>query len=47
LTDDQPHTTFTELAQRTGLIPDAELDDFWATLEPASTTTSRRSTTTP
>jgi hypothetical protein len=36
LTDDLPRTTFTELAQRTGLIPDAELDDFWATLEPAS-----------
>jgi len=36
LTDDLPPTTFTGLAQRTGLIPDAELDDFWATLEPAS-----------
>jgi hypothetical protein len=36
LTDDLPRTTFTGLAQRTGLIPDAELDDFWATLEPAS-----------
>ena len=36
MTDDLPRTTFTELAQRTGLIPDAELDDFWTTLEPAS-----------
>ena len=36
MTDDLPRTTFTGLAQRTGLIPDAELDDFWATLEPAS-----------
>jgi hypothetical protein len=36
LTTDLLRTTFTGLAQRTGLIPDAELDDFWATLEPAS-----------
>lgn len=36
MTDDLPRATFTGLAQRTGLIPDAELDDFWATLEPAS-----------
>ena len=36
MTDDLLRTTFTGLAQRTGLIPDAELDDFWATLEPAS-----------
>ncbi|MDT5368045.1 MAG: hypothetical protein QOC62_2476 [Mycobacterium sp.] len=36
MTDDLPRTTFTGLAQRTGLIPDAELDAFWATLEPAS-----------
>jgi hypothetical protein len=35
LTDDLPRTTFTELAGRTGQIPDTELDAFWATLEPA------------
>lgn len=28
--------TFTEFNNRVGAIPDAELDDFWATLEPAS-----------
>ncbi|WP_134431875.1 DUF4334 domain-containing protein [Mycobacterium ulcerans] len=28
--------TFTEFKNRVGAIPDAELDDFWATLEPAS-----------
>jgi hypothetical protein len=27
---------FTELKERTGRIPDVELDDFWATLEPAT-----------
>lgn len=35
MTDDLPRTTFTELAGRTGQIPDTELDAFWATLEPA------------
>jgi hypothetical protein len=29
-------TTFTALKERTGEIPDAELDAFWATLAPAS-----------
>ncbi len=28
--------TFTELKERSGSIADAELDDFWATLEPAT-----------
>ncbi len=28
--------TFTELKNRMGAIPDAELDDFWTTLEPAT-----------
>jgi GXWXG protein/uncharacterized protein DUF4334 len=28
--------TFTELTKRTGQIPDAELDAFWATLTPAT-----------
>jgi hypothetical protein len=28
--------TFTELKERTGQIPDAELDEFWATLEPTA-----------
>jgi hypothetical protein len=28
--------SFSELKQRTGQIPDAELDEFWATLEPAT-----------
>jgi hypothetical protein len=28
--------SFSELKQRTGQIPDAELDAFWATLEPAT-----------
>jgi hypothetical protein len=27
---------FTELKERSGRIPDAELDDFWASLQPAS-----------
>jgi hypothetical protein len=27
---------FTDFKQRGGAIPDAELDDFWATLEPAT-----------
>lgn len=36
MTDDLPRRTFTELAGRTGQIPDTELDAFWATLEPAS-----------
>ena len=27
---------FTELKERDGQIPDAELDDFWSSLEPAS-----------
>ena len=30
------HETFTELTARTGVIPDAALDAFWVTLEPAS-----------
>lgn len=29
---------FTEFRERTDRIPDAELDDFWATLEPPPST---------
>lgn len=36
MTDELARTTFTELKERTGQIADAELDEFWATLEPAS-----------
>lgn len=36
MTDDLTRKKFIELKERTGLIRDAELDDFWATLEPAS-----------
>ncbi len=36
MTDTTARKLFTELKDRTGQIPDAELDDFWATLEPAS-----------
>ena len=31
-----PRETFTALTQRTDAITDAELDDFWATLAPAT-----------
>jgi GXWXG protein/uncharacterized protein DUF4334 len=36
MTDTTARKVFTELKERAGQIPDAELDDFWATLEPAS-----------
>jgi hypothetical protein len=36
VSDDLARKTFTELKERTGLIPDADLDDFWATLDPAA-----------
>jgi hypothetical protein len=36
VTDELARKKFTELKERTGLIPDAELDDLWATLAPAS-----------
>lgn len=32
----QARKQFTEFKERTDPIPDAELDDFWATLEPAT-----------
>lgn len=35
MTDTLARKVFTELKQRTEDIPDAELDEFWATLEPA------------
>jgi hypothetical protein len=35
MTDTLARKLFTELKERTGQILDAELDDFWATLEPA------------
>ena len=35
MTDALARKMFTELKERTGQIPDAELDDFWATLQPA------------
>lgn len=34
MTDDLARKKFTELKERTGQISDAELDDFWASLEP-------------
>ena len=36
MTDTPARKVFTELRDRTGQIPDAELDEFWATLEPAT-----------
>ncbi|HJT93601.1 MAG TPA: DUF4334 domain-containing protein [Mycobacterium sp.] len=36
MTDTLARRVFTEFMERTGQIPDAELDDFWATLAPAS-----------
>ncbi|MEO8814524.1 MAG: DUF4334 domain-containing protein [Mycobacterium sp.] len=36
MNDELARTTFTELRERTGEIPDAELDGFWATLPPAT-----------
>lgn len=36
MTDEPARKKFTELKERTALIPDAELDDFWATLAPVS-----------
>lgn len=36
MTDDLARKKFTGLKERTDRIPDAELDDFWASLEPAS-----------
>ncbi len=32
----EPRNLFSELKQRAQQIPDAELDDFWASLEPAT-----------
>lgn len=36
MSDDVARRQFTELKERAGQIPDAELDDFWATLEPTT-----------
>lgn len=36
MSDHRARTTFTALTARTGQIPDAELDEFWATLPPAT-----------
>jgi hypothetical protein len=36
MTDALARKLFTEFKERTGEIPDAELDDFWATLAPAT-----------
>jgi hypothetical protein len=36
MTDSLARKVFTEFKERTGPIPDAELDDFWATLQPAT-----------
>jgi hypothetical protein len=36
VTNDLARKKFTGLKERTDRIPDAELDDFWASLEPAS-----------
>jgi Domain of unknown function (DUF4334)/GXWXG protein len=36
MTDTLARKVFTELKERSGQIPDAELDEFWVTLEPAT-----------
>jgi hypothetical protein len=36
LADTLARATFTELKKRTGAIDDAELDDYWTTLKPAT-----------
>lgn len=36
MSDERARKQFTELAERGGLITDAELDDFWASLPPAT-----------
>ena len=36
MSDELARKTFTELKERTGQIPDAELDDFWASMQPAT-----------
>jgi hypothetical protein len=36
MTETLARKVFTELRDRTGQIPDTELDDYWATLEPAT-----------
>jgi Domain of unknown function (DUF4334)/GXWXG protein len=36
MTETPARKTFTEFKERTGEISDAELDEFWTTLEPAS-----------
>ena len=36
MTDTVARKKFTEFKEATGQIPNAELDDFWATLEPAT-----------
>lgn len=36
MSDTLTRNAFAELKARTGQIPDAELDEFWATLEPAT-----------
>ncbi|MEB3070599.1 DUF4334 domain-containing protein [[Mycobacterium] vasticus] len=36
MNDDLARTTFTAFKERTGTIADAELDEFWATLPPAT-----------
>ncbi|BBY33445.1 hypothetical protein BST33_09600 [Mycolicibacter minnesotensis] len=36
MNDEQARATFTALKERTGQIPDAEIDEFWAALPPAT-----------
>jgi hypothetical protein len=36
MTEPPARKVFTELKERSGRIPDAELDEFWATLQPAT-----------
>lgn len=36
MSDEAARKTFSELKERTGEIPDAEIDAFWATLPPAT-----------
>ena len=42
MTDALARKLFTELKERTGQIPDADLDEFWATLERPRRTGSAR-----
>jgi hypothetical protein len=38
MSDEMARKKFIEFKEHTGRIPDAELDDYWATLKPATRT---------